>query len=545
MIGTIRRGEALELRSAEPETPDHYAQILLKEIEGRKEDLRYLQGYLEGAPFSAGFAEEQDMNRNVLDDLKDISRMNLASVIVSATTDRLGPAGFRTGVDSDETGDREAMEAFTKDEMNVKATYGMQLACSYRSSYLVVDPLSKRQNIIPPTNAAVINDLFGEPVAALTLQRDRYLNREILKLYIREQNAETGEATGQFSLFLASREMGKDDPTKGMYRGARRSQKARSYSSDITVTNYDTEVPLNDRLKAGWVWWKAVPKKYERIPVTPLVNKDGKAEFEDHVDGIDRVHYGIFQRNLIVTMQALRQRAVETAENAPLPRTDDMGNPINYSDQFSAEPGAVWVMPPGAKLWESSGMDISSLHLATRDDIKDLFSQSYTNMAYMSDSVNQSAAGANNQQDGYVSKIQDRRRRFESRLARHMSIYFEMNDDLERADVSKIQVIWPPIKIESITDSTASFAALRAQQFPLRASMREALKMTPDEISRVEQEMYEERINKAVEAAMNGATPIESNQAQSSGNPSGTSTGAGGNGGSATAREQANSNRKG
>lgn len=541
MIGTIKLGEKVDLASAEPGTPDFFAGELLSEIAGREDNLRYLQSYLEGAPFTSAFADKQDMEPNALDQIKDLSRMNLAAVIVAATTDRLGLDGFRTGADSDESGDKEAMAAFNRDEMNIKATYGMQLACSYQTSYLVVDPLSKRQNIIPPTNAAVINDLFGEPVAAVTLQKDRFLDREVLKLYLREQSP-AGEATGNFKMFIAVRDSTESKRPKKVARG--RSRKSHLYSKDLFVTNYDTEVGLSSGLKKGWVWWKAENGPIERIPVTPLVNKDGKSEFEDHVDSIDRVHYGVFQRNLIITMQALRQRAIETADGKPLPRTDHTGAPIDYSSEFSAEPGAVWVLPPGAKLWESSNLDISSIHLATRDDIKDLFSQSYTNMAYLSDSVNQSAAGANNQQDGYVSKIEDRRRRFSSRLVRHMSVYFEMHGDQERADVSQLEVIWPPVKIESLTDRTASYASLRAQGFPVTSAMREALKMTPDEISRVEQEMYEERINRIVENNLPGMTPLESNQVQSTGNPSG-STGAGGNGGTATAREQASSNRSG
>lgn len=531
----IKLNEEINLQDPEEKTPDHYVKVLLNEISGREDSIRFLMSYLENAPFKSSFTDSQGMDQNSLDAIREISRMNLARLIVAATTDRLGVEGFRTGASNDETGDQKAMEAFARDEMNIKATYGMQLACEYRTSYLVVDPLAKRQNIAPPTNAAVINDVFGEPLIGLTLQQDRFLNRDILKLYVRDRDAATGEAKGPVRMFIASRELTNADSRE--QKGRTRTQRRRAHGARaLRVTNYDSEVPLDRGLKKNWEWWRVGDVKgLTRIPITPLVNRDGKSEFEDHVDIIDRIHYMIFQRLLIVTMQSLKQRAIETAEGNPLPRADHNGQPIDYNEEFSAEPGAVWALPPGAKIWESSNLDISSILAATKDDIRDLFSQSYTNLAYASDSVNQSAAGSNNQQEAYISKIEDRRRRFESRLARHMSVYFEVTGDTERSDISKLEVIWPSAKIESLIDKSAAFAALKSSGVPLTTALREGLGMNPQEIMRVEQELFEEQINKALDQALNGPTPIEKGQQQS--------TGAGGNGGTASARAQSGANQ--
>lgn len=530
---TIKRNAPVDFSTDDEKSPDFIAGRLLTEIQDRYDYLEDLKAYLENAPFESAFEQDKGIDHNALETLRNASKMNLAGLIVAATADKLGIDGFRTGAGKDETGDREAMKAFARDEMNIKATYGMQLACSYRSSYLVVDPVSKRQNIIPPNNAAVINDVFGEPVAGVTLQRDRFRNVDIMTLYLRDYDKESGEAKGPLRYFVATRDM-TEDPKLG-------TRKKPVKPNALKITHYDAEVPLLRNLKKGWEWWKSGKVDgLTRVPITPLVNKDGKSEFEAHIPIIDRIHFMIFQRLLIVSMQALRQRAIETEDGKPLPRVDpDTGEEIDYNEEYSADPGAVWVLPPGASLWESSSMDISGILDATKSDVKDLMNHSHTNMTYISDSVNQSAEGAGNQQENYISKIEDRRRRFESRLCRHMSIYFELNKDPDRADMDTLEVIWPPAALESLTDRAAAYQSLKTSGLPMTSALREGMKLKPEEIRRIETESYEEQLAKQVEAAINKITPLKEEAQQA-----GTTPNAGGNGRSAQAQSQSKDNRK-
>lgn len=539
----IKPGEPVQANDPEANTPDFFTMRLLNEILDRKPDLESFQAYMERSPLGNAYLPNDEIRKNGLEQLREMARNNYAGLIVSATTARLGPVGFRTGAESDETGDHEAMVAFERDDMGIKTPQSMQLACGYRSSYLVVDPVAKRQTLSPPTNAAVMNDVYGEPLAAITLQRDRFMDRDVLKLYLREQDRDTGEAKGKVRMFVATRE----------FKESRANRRNRY--QEVKLTEYDTEVPLRNDIKKDWVWWKQVPLNIERVPVTSLMNKDGKTEFEDHTDIIDRINYMDFQRVLIITMQSLRQRAIETADGKPLQRTDEWGNEIDYDDEFSAEPGAVWVLPEGAKLWESSPTDTQPILNAAANDKKTLGSLTYTPMDYFSDAVNQSAAGANNQQDSYLSKVEDRRRRFEPRLCRHMSIYFEVTGDTERADMTKLEVIWPPSKIETLIDKTAAFAALRGQGLAITTALREAMKMKPEEISRAESELVEEAMRTAMTNSVSQQTPIgKSSQAANSGGNNAsagganqgsgtTGSGAGGNGGDASQRSAASTNR--
>lgn len=510
----ITYGSELVYDTEETTTPDYVAGRLLRELEDRLDHLQFLNDYLVGAPFDVDYEEGKGLPTDLLVRLREISKLNLAGLIVSATADRLGIEGFRTGAGKDESGDAEAMRYFKRDEMNIKATYGMQLACGYRSAYLFVDPVAKRQTIVPPTNAAVINDMYGEPVAGLLLQRDRNVNRDVLKLFVRDRNEITGEATGPVHMFVATREFNETEWAD---------------IDGLKVTHYDSEVPLTSGMEHDWVWWKKEPVTLDRVPITSLVNKDGLSEFEQHVPLIDRIHYTIFQRMLVIAINTLKQRVVIPDKDKPLPQYDEFGNEIDYDSLFDAAPGSLWIGSPGMSVWESSALDVNGILEAAKSDLKDLANQSYTNMSYFSDSVNLSAAGANNQQDNYISKIEDRRRRFESRLCRHMSIFFEVIGDQARSDVSQIEVIWPSAKVESLTDRAATFASLRANGVALETAFREGMKFTPDEIRRAMSELLEEKLGDVIDASI-GAL-------------SGSGSMAGGNGRDATALASSQSNQ--
>ncbi len=474
--------------------PDKMIIRLLAEIASRYEDIMESKAFLENAPLGNEYEVTDEQSFNGLEQLRDMSRNNYAKLIVSATTDRLGILGFRTAEAQDETGDEEAMLAFEKDDMASRSVEAMGLACGYRTAYLVVDPLAKRQGVIPPTNGAVINDRFGEPVAALTLQRDRALNVDLARLYLREADPETGEAKGKVMMFTASRDL-----PDGW-------EKSRRFSRAVTVTKYDTEIPMDSRITNEWVWWKNTPLQIERIPVTTLANKDKKSEFEDHTDVINRLNHMIFQRVIIATMQAFRQRAVI----GKFPKKDPTtGADIDYEGMFAAGPAQMWTLPEGASMWESTPPQFQDILTSVKDDTRDLASQTYTPMSYFSDSTNNSAEGAALQRENYISKVEDRRSRFAPRWRRHISIYFEAMEDPTRSEFNKLQVIWKPIQVESMTNRAAAYATLVTNGIAAKTAMREALGWTPTEINRANTEIIEKQLTDMVQSAMGQATPKE------------------------------------
>jgi hypothetical protein len=90
------------------------------------------------------------------------------------------------------------------------------------------------------------------------------------------------------------------------------------------------------------------------VPVIQFLNRadmDGGAqgEFETHLGLLDRINYGVLNRLEIATLQAFRQRAIKG-----VPDRDAQGAEIDYSDVFSMDPGAMWILPETADLWEQA-----------------------------------------------------------------------------------------------------------------------------------------------------------------------------------------------
>lgn len=477
--------------------PDLIMTDLLKEIQARYPDIEELHSYLRNEPLGNEFELDSEKTFTGLDQLRDMARSNYARLVVSATTDRLGILGFRTAVAADEFGDEIVSKAFDRDDMGIRVQEAMDLACGYRTCYLYVDPLTKRQRIVPPTNGAIITDTGGEVAAGLVLFRDRFNNRDVAHLFIRMINEETGEVVGKPQMFLATREV--DDPTC-------------LKSEDIRVTAYDSEVPLNRQLTHDWVWWRSKQTGTERIPITLLKNKNGLAEFEEHQSIIDRINHMIFQRLVIVTMQAFRQRAVKGNFDS---MEDDAGGEIDFNEFFSPGPNQLWLLPEDAEMWESSTTDIQGLTEAVRGDVKDLASHTYTPVSYLSDSVNMSAEAAATQKENYISKVTDRQRRFGARVCRHISILMEILGESERASVSDLEVIWQPVNVHSLNEKAAAAASMKTTGFAMSTIMREAYGWTPKEISRAQSEIIDEQLTKTLADSLNQQTPLSKN------NPSG------------------------
>ena len=488
---TVKYGDPVD-PSNESKEVDQTVGFLLDEIMGRREDMREQQAHIENFPLGNEYEPDGDNRFTGMEQLRDISRNNYAKVIVDAVTSKCGIEGFRTAVSSDEKGDLKAMELFDRDDMGFAIQDAIDLACTYRKSYLYVDPISGRQRVFAPTNAAVLLDSQNEPLAALVVSREFGLKRDVMRVFLRDTDEETGEAVGQVRGFIATREIDNWDIQHPPL-------------SAVKITGHDSEIPLDGSFDDGWIWWKQMQNlKTERIPVTVLKAKDNKNEFEDATDTISRINHMIWQRVLIATMQAFRQRAIK----GDFPKRDATGQEIDYGSLFEPGPGALWQLPAGSELWESQPTDIQGLLEAVRADEKALGAQTKTPMNHFSDSVNNSAEGAASQKEAYYDKIEDRRKRFGSRLRRHMSILMEVNGEKERSSIESLEVIWTPIESLTLSERTASFASLRGQGLAIETALREGMKMTPNEIKRAMEELNKDVLRRAMAQAVNQNTPL-------------------------------------
>ena len=486
----INYGETIDFGD-EKKPVDQIVGFLVNEILGREEEIRDQQAHIENFPLGNEFEPTDDTRFNGMEQLRDISRNNYARVVVDAVSSKWGVEGFRSGVDADEEGDAKIKELFDRDDMGFAMQDAVDLACTYRKAYLLVDPISGHQKVISPNNAAVMMDAANEPVAAIVITRDRALRRDTLRVYMRKVNQDTGLAEGKLYGFLAVREHGENGPL--------------GEKTGLKISGNDYEVPLTYSNLNDWTWWKSLDKlKTERVPVTVLKNKDNKTEFEDATDIISRINHMIWQRVIIATMQAFRQRAVK----GNFRKTDDAGREIDYSKLFEPGPGSLWQLPEGAEMWESSTTAVHQFLTAVKDDEKALGAQTKTPMNHFSDSVNNSAEGAASQKEAYYDKIEDRRKRFGSRLRRHTSVLLEVNDEAERSKIEDLEVIWTPIESLSLTERTAAYASLRGNGLSTKTALREGMKMPPTQIQQALEEKTEDLLDQAVASAISGETPL-------------------------------------
>ena len=234
--------------------------------------------------------------------------------------------------------------------------------------------------------------------------------------------------------------------------------------------------------------WSVVPEEsgpssLERVPIVRFTNRDGLGEFAKHTDLLDRINWVILQRLLIVGMQAFRQRALEEdAKNeGALDETDENGDDIDWNEAFIPGPDALWVLPPGVKIWESQPGDIQQILSAAKDDIGQFAAVTRTPMSTFmpGDGENQTAEGAAFAREGLVFKAEDRIERFTSSWDTLVPIGLQI--DGINADV---QTQWAPAERQSLAEK---FDALtKSGDLPWRRRMTDILGYSADVVDQME-----------------------------------------------------------
>lgn len=241
--------------------------------------------------------------------------------------------------------------------------------------------------------------------------------------------------------------------------------------------------------------WEAVgdPETYDgRPPVVVLENRDGLGEYERHTDAIDRIHLGILNRLVIVAMQAYRQRALKKSGDTVLPETTPDGQKIDYEKVFEPAPGALWDLPEGVEIWESSPTDIQQLLNAVKDDLRDLSAASETPLAMLvPDGANQSASGADFAREPITFKAKDRIARFSAPLA--MAIVYALRVE-GFDDVPTVEIVWEPAEWVSLTEKYAAAKMAKEAGESWKSIARNILGYSPDQIRQDELDRAEEQL---------------------------------------------------
>lgn len=388
------------------------------------------------------------------------SRTNYAELVAGAVAERMTLFGFRTGADGDENGDPRAREYWRANDLPVESADVHEMFLVMGDSYTIVGP---------PEPGSKVPVITGEDPREVITAHDPVRQsrvRAALKWYY---DPETEQDVAY------------------VYLPGERGQRGRAYIARRTAGGKSTVLGKTFRLAPKAWTWDDEPVLYNtsRVPVTRMRNRRGVGEFENHVDLLDRINHMLLQRMVIATLQAFRQRAVK---GVPVkdPKT---GKDIDYTDVFTADPGALWLLPATAELWESGQVDLGPILNAVRDDVRDLAAVTRTQLTYLSpDAANQTAEGASAQREGAVFRTEDRMTRAGACWASTMSLAFEMAGDTARAELAQIEPLWKPVERFSLSERYSANVQAKTGDVPWRTRMTDILGFSPDQVARMELE---------------------------------------------------------
>lgn len=238
------------------------------------------------------------------------------------------------------------------------------------------------------------------------------------------------------------------------------------------------------------------------VPVTVWHNPDGEGEFEAHLDVINRINGGVMRRLTIEAMLAFKSRALRSNDpkHPGLPTHDKDGNVIDWSSMLPFAPGALWNLPPGIDIWESTATDITPLLSGSKDDIRHLSASTATPLPMlMPDNANQTAKGASATESAYLSKCGDRAA--EAKVGGIAVLVDALRTDGMDV-IDTLDLAFRPVEQVSLGEQYAA-AQAAGSVMPRKTVWRNVLMWSPDQIAQAELDAADE----ALTAALNAPRP--------------------------------------
>ncbi|MGZ6852477.1 MAG: phage portal protein [Mycobacteriaceae bacterium] len=427
-------------------SPGWWMNRLSQALSVEQRRFRILEDYYAGRPPLAWGSEnvQKQFYR-----FQRMSRSNFASVVVEAPCERIALRAIRTGADNDAEGDDVAWRLVRANGLQSSFGDATRMAKKFGRSYLATahpDEPGGQAIITAEDPRQVITE--ADPVrpgvqrAALKLYYDAEAGLDVSILWLPGQK------------WVATRE--RKGPVRA-YRGGSLLGQVEPIRVRFNPSSFTMAPKREDGDPDGFY-----SEEYDdlEIPVDPLLNRDGVGEFELHVDLLDRINHMILQRVVIATLQAFRQRALKQSAdpNVPqMPDRDENGNLIDYSDILESGPDAVWLLPPGADLWESGQVDLQGILQSAKDDILHLSAVTKTPLSmFTPDAISQSAEGAQLTREGLTFKVEDFWLAGEATLARTIARAFRYMGDTDRGDASQVSVSWKPAERRSLSEMAAA-----------------------------------------------------------------------------------------
>jgi len=227
-----------------------------------------------------------------------------------------------------------------------------------------------------------------------------------------------------------------------------------------------------------WTWDE--PEAEPFVPVVWFPNRGDlygrtMGEYEHVIDDLDRIILLVLQRVQVAVLQAFRQRAVK----GNLPTKDEYGKDIDYNVLLAADPGALWQLPAGVELWESSGVDLTPILESVKGDVRDLAGRTRTPLYYFYPNEGGSAEGATTQREGLVFRANSRITETSDPLCRMIGMALQRMG----AEAPTVNVSWLRPDLATLSERYDAASKASAAGVPWRTVMEDILQFTPGQIA--------------------------------------------------------------
>ena len=431
-------------------TPDQWLARLTKRMDDRALRLAILRSYMDG---NAPLPEGAEGCRDAYKAFQKKARTNFGELVVEAVTERMNPAGFTL---NGEPKDDDALRSIYKaNHLGIGIGDVLRDMVGLSAGYMIVGEDSPKRALVTceRPEQVITEQSASRPDqvrAGVKVYRDEVDEFDVAYVHIPGQVA---------TYYRPLREQSTSRPLKYF------------------------------RAQGDWTFAGVEDSGLKFVPIFPFLNRGGLGEFEPHVDILDRINWNILQRLVITAMQAYRQRATK----GDLPDVDEEGNEIDYAEMFEPGPGALWRLPEGVELWESTQTDITSILNANKDDITHLAAVTRTPMSTLiPDGANQSAEGASFAREGLVFKAGDRLKRADAQLVRVMGAALAIEQGLDMP-VEGVGILWEPVERRSLQERAD--AATKAQDLPWRTRMTDIWGYSGDRVDAMESERASDALN--------------------------------------------------
>lgn len=427
-----------------------------------------------------------------------VSRTNVARKIVGSVAERMAVRAIRTAAADDDKGDAIAWRYWTENGLDLDSTDVHSDMLTFSEAYVRVGvgedgrPIALRRD---PRFCITVQDPLNpqRTMAAFELLHDEYAGVDYAYLWLPGEQwvASAPRASRPGNVVVSGITTG-DARRFGWWW-------PRLSFNPATFTMRPDVASVAEAEQDGGPYSQTFPDS-PVVPVVRFTNRDDRGEFEEHLDLLDRIHHSVMIRVVTAAVQAYKQRALQqevpasgaVVDRLPAknPTTDE---PIDWEEIFQPGPDALWKLPPGVKIWESTPGDLKPLLSAAQDDIKTLSAVTDTPIPLLSDDVNQSAEGAQFRREGHVFKIEDRDRIAGRRWAQVMSLLFLFAPDedryatgpdgarIDRADGGSIVIDWSPAERFSLAERADADSKNKSLSIDMAAAKIWGL--TPDEVA--------------------------------------------------------------